>query len=513
MLRRKHFLERPKQRKQESQKRSGDVFRQESQHRRLRRRRRGRLYYSSVSLLLSVVVMEIILLRCRRHYDVISAPMLLKGEPQPPRPHHGATFPRWHENGIWIDPLIDYMEGIVVSDRRGLFRHSTGFPDTPYKINASGVYTNHQVVKRPSEARRKDRWDVSHLMYYTAWETLMRNSTASSGRWPWLHRTLVGTPNSNTTTASIPFVAWYGDNRKCNYNNYKYSYTQQNDGEEQVVTINTSVPVFTMCAPVGSYCNATFPIPTYETFRFSQSTEAAWQKDVFPVQAQKYPWSTKQRQIGWRGSILLTDPERARASVRWRLLEKVHRSRRGLDIRATRMATKDISPQQQEELLGGLASRIDLADFQKYMAVVDMDGLSWSSRFSILLCYSSVVIKVEPEFVDYYHYDLQAWKHYIPVRADLSDWDEVVEFVLDPRNEGQLQGIVAAANAWCQSRFVDSVLAEDLLDIWEAYVRLLYQKNPNWVQVWREKEEQLHLDLDVNLYIHQLYPYLDEEVQ
>ena len=41
-------------------------------------------------------------------------------------------------------------------------------------------------------------------------------------------------------------------------------------------------------------------------------------------------------------------------------------------------------------------------DFQKYKAILDIDGNAWSARLGKLLCYNLVVIKVEPMFVGYW---------------------------------------------------------------------------------------------------------------
>eukprot|EP00978_Attheya_sp_CCMP212_P020840 scaffold60199_cov103-Attheya_sp.AAC.1 len=68
-----------------------------------------------------------------------------------------------------------------------------------------------------------------------------------------------------------------------------------------------------------------------------------------------------------------------------------------------------------------MKGKIPFDDFQKYLAIVDVDGNSWSGRFSQLLCMNSVVLKVEPEFADYFMPELQPWVHYIPVHLNSTD--------------------------------------------------------------------------------------------
>jgi len=38
--------------------------------------------------------------------------------------------------------------------------------------------------------------------------------------------------------------------------------------------------------------------------------------------------------------------------------------------------------------------RMEEFDYMKYRAILDIDGNSWSSRYGIILCFNSVIIKV-----------------------------------------------------------------------------------------------------------------------
>jgi hypothetical protein len=53
--------------------------------------------------------------------------------------------------------------------------------------------------------------------------------------------------------------------------------------------------------------------------------------------------------------------------------------------------------------------------------LVDVDGNAWSSRFAELLSTSSVVFKQESEYWDWFWPLLEPYKHFIPVKRDLSD--------------------------------------------------------------------------------------------
>ena len=120
-----------------------------------------------------------------------------------------------------------------------------------------------------------------------------------------------------------------------------------------------------------------------------------------------------------------------------------------------------------------------------------MDGNSWSARFGTLLCYNSVIVKVEPEYVDYFYHDLIPWKHYVPVKQDLSDLVKNAEYILDPENDASVREIVASANAWCSQRFTRKQLAYDMIDIWEAYLQMLNRADPDWTKAWEKKKTQI----------------------
>ena len=113
---------------------------------------------------------------------------------------------------------------------------------------------------------------------------------------------------------------------------------------------------------------------------------------------------------------------------------------------------------------------------------------------------SSVVLKVRPTFVDYFHFtQLEPWIHYIPVDAD-DDGNSLednllstVQWVLHHPNETQT--IVNNANSWCSRHMIRDSLSYDLLDIWEYYAKKLYQgtlyskrtdRNHTWMKELRE---------------------------
>ena len=91
---------------------------------------------------------------------------------------------------------------------------------------------------------------------------------------------------------------------------------------------------------------------------------------------EKYPWSKKINKVVWRGRVTgytYPDGERPRTKL-------IQYARNYLDI-------MDVKPSTEK-------SQMPQDDFQKYKAILDIDGNAWSARLGKLLCYNSVVIKV-----------------------------------------------------------------------------------------------------------------------
>jgi Glycosyl transferase family 90 len=234
-------------------------------------------------------------------------------------------------------------------------------------------------------------------------------------------------------------------------------------------------------------------IPTYMTEVDAQATEDNWY-GFFRESQQNYPWESKKRAVVWRGALSEADIDRVYTSVRWRAMTRIREINSdkfdagltGVPTWVTERLDLDLAP------VGGIVTGIHpMTAFQQYVAIMDMDGNSWSSRFSTLLCYNSVVIKVEPQYVEYFNQDLRPWVHYIPVKDDLSDLERNVDWALDPANDEAVRRIIKTANQWCSKTLIPNELARDLLDIMESYAANLDRSDPNWQEVWKQKREEI----------------------
>ena len=381
-------------------------------------------------------------------------------------------FPRgWDDGGISIGPILDHIDrvaeekaSIVLPFKHGKILDCNQGPEVPYLVDQQAVWSSELIRDRTDAATLKWRTAPTEALIRMAHHILKQGGDETDARWSTLLKTM--------KSGGFPYWAWYGDFKSCNLHNYE----------------NESIPVFTPSAMAN--CDHAFPIPNYMNIIDSQPTTDNW-RGLFRDTKVKYPWESKTRKVVWRGSLSEGDWHNSLSSVRWRVNKLVHELNSDLyDVGLTGIPSW-VSDKMDFDLtqVGGFAKGISpMASFQSYMAVLDMDGNSWSSRFGTLLCHNSVVIKIEPKYVEYFYSDLGPWTHYIPVKDDLSDLHENVAWALSPNNEGTVKDIITSANEWCSQRLVPEELAHDMLDTWESYVRLLDRADPDWQKEWLEKK-------------------------
>ena len=90
---------------------------------------------------------------------------------------------------------------------------------------------------------------------------------------------------------------------------------------------------------------------------------------------------------------------------------------------------------------------------------VDGIGNEWTLLWKLLA--NSVCLLVESSRTwQWYYPHLVAWRHYVPVRFDMSDLAERVAYVLDPANDGALQAIARESTALAMAITMQSSAAE-----------------------------------------------------
>mmetsp|Transcript_46632 Transcript_46632/g.68922 ORF Transcript_46632/g.68922 Transcript_46632/m.68922 type:complete len:444 (+) Transcript_46632:321-1652(+) len=202
-----------------------------------------------------------------------------------------------------------------------------------------------------------------------------------------------------------------------------------------------------------------------------------------------YPWESKQAKAVWRGT--LTGFFRDKDRPRWKMVEKGMAFPSTMDIKFSG-ATQYIdlvhgTPQFVDHEEKNMAETIPKEDFMKYRAIIDIDGNGWSSRFCDLLCFNSVVIKVESTYQAYFEKDLKPMVHYIPVKADLSDLEAAISFAVSDEAQKDVRTIISNANSWCANNIIHYRMVTDFMWTLLAYAELL-QGADGWYEQWKSNK-------------------------
>jgi hypothetical protein len=111
--------------------------------------------------------------------------------------------------------------------------------------------------------------------------------------------------------------------------------------------------------------------------------------------------------------------------------------------------------------------RMPFEQQMSYLAIIDIDGNNWSGRFAKLLCTNSVIIKIIPEYIEYFYIDLVPNIHYIS--ATISNLTRAVTYVLDSANTNEMQNVVLEANKWCARSMTHDSLVHDMINQIDQY--------------------------------------------
>uniref|UniRef100_A0A8C9TGE2 Protein O-glucosyltransferase 1 n=1 Tax=Scleropages formosus TaxID=113540 RepID=A0A8C9TGE2_SCLFO len=92
--------------------------------------------------------------------------------------------------------------------------------------------------------------------------------------------------------------------------------------------------------------------------------------------------------------------------------------------------TKNQAWKSEKDTLGRPpAKEIPLVDHCRYKYLFNFRGVAASFRFKHLFLCGSLVFHVGDEWLEFFYPQLQPWVHYIPVKGDLSDLRQLLQFV------------------------------------------------------------------------------------
>ncbi len=105
-----------------------------------------------------------------------------------------------------------------------------------------------------------------------------------------------------------------------------------------------------------------------------------------------------------------------------------------------------------------------------------VDGNSLADRLPVQLASNSVIVKQDSPHIEFWYDDLVPWRHYIPVKRDLSDLEETLVAVLS--NDTLMQEVVDAAN-----EYVLRYLTPDRVKCYWAQLLHLYSRPVSLIYV------------------------------
>lgn len=224
-------------------------------------------------------------------------------------------------------------------------------------------------------------------------------------------------------------------------------------------SLATQVPIFSFGKSTYDHCTFLIPDPA-----FLDSEGYLEQKEKIRTCEEKYPWHKKRRKVFWRGanSGLHMGSERWQEEGRVRLAMATKRINNHdfLDAYISKVIEADDPIYTDKVRDAGLVKEyVPLEEFFKYRYLISIDGMhcAWCSTFTFLSS-KSTVFKVESNLQQWYYARLKPWKHYIPVRPDLADLQEKIQWAFD--HEEHCQTIAETASSLMAELTFDNVSDE-----------------------------------------------------
>ncbi|XP_034406949.1 protein O-glucosyltransferase 1 [Cyclopterus lumpus] len=186
-------------------------------------------------------------------------------------------------------------------------------------------------------------------------------------------------------------------------------------------------------------------------------------RDDLKKSAAQWPWKKKEFKGFFRGSR--TSPERD---------PLILLSREAPEL-VDAEYTKNQAWKSEKDTLGRPpAKEIPLVDHCKYKYLFNFRGVAASFRLKHLFLCGSLVFHVGDEWQEFFYPQLQPWVHYIPVKQDLSDVRELLQFVQE--NDAIAQEIATRGKEFILNR----LRMQDVSCYWERllteFSRLLTYK-------------------------------------
>lgn len=201
------------------------------------------------------------------------------------------------------------------------------------------------------------------------------------------------------------------------------------------------LPILSWCASDESY---DIVMPTYDITESTLETMGRVSLDMLAVQANTGPkWSNKSSMAFWRGR-----------DSRQERLDLVKLSRQHPDVIDAKLTNMFFFKHTED--LGDIVKHISFYDFFKHKYQLNIDGTVAAYRFPYLMGGSSVIIKQDSNYYEHFYKDLKPYQHYIPMKHDLSDVMQQIQWAKD--NDSQAEQIARNAQTYVR----ENLLAKDI---------------------------------------------------
>uniref|UniRef100_A0A5F5Q2W0 Exophilin 5 n=4 Tax=Equus TaxID=9789 RepID=A0A5F5Q2W0_HORSE len=184
------------------------------------------------------------------------------------------------------------------------------------------------------------------------------------------------------------------------------------------------LPIISWC---GSLDSRDVILPTYDITHSTLEAMRGVTNDLLSIQGNTGPsWINKTEKAFFRG--------RDSREERLQLVQLAKENPQLLDAGITGYF---FFQEKEKEL--GKAKLIGFFDFFKYKYQVNVDGTVAAYRYPYLMLGDSLVLKQDSPYYEHFYLALKPWKHYVPIKRNLSDLLEKVKWAKE--NDGEAKKI------------------------------------------------------------------------
>ncbi|XP_027961806.1 protein O-glucosyltransferase 3 isoform X4 [Eumetopias jubatus] len=182
------------------------------------------------------------------------------------------------------------------------------------------------------------------------------------------------------------------------------------------------LPIISWC---GSLDSRDVILPTYDITHSTLEAMRGVTNDLLSIQGNTGPsWMNKTEKAFFRGR-----------DSREERLQLVQLSKENPELLDAGITGYFFFQEKEKEL--GKAKLIGFFDFFKYKYQVNVDGTVAAYRYPYLMLGDSLVLKQDSTYYEHFYMALKPWKHYVPIKRNLSDLLEKVKWAKENDEEAK----------------------------------------------------------------------------